>query len=212
MEQTIGVIIPAFNEEKTIGRVLAAVLSWKKADVVVVVSDGSTDRTNEVVARFGRRVRLISFRTNRGKGAALCAGVEKSLTDIILFLDADLVVLTPHDLDELLAPILENTADMTIGVHNFWGIGTFQPYNALSGQRALRRRNIQRHLAVLRAARGGVEIFINNLHKGLRVRSIVQPHVRTLRKIDKWPFFYAVWSYIKQAGEFGRAFLQTRAQ
>lgn len=86
-----GVVIPAFNAEKTIGGVVKEVLSYGfKKEHVIVVNDGSHDKTGEIVAQIG--VHLVTHSQNMGKGAALRAGFDaarkKSLRGVIA-LDAD---------------------------------------------------------------------------------------------------------------------------
>lgn len=105
--------IPAYNEEKTIARVI--LLAQRYADMVVVCDDGSQDLTAEIAQRLGAIV--IRHEKNIGYGAAVQALFEKAKTlnaDLLLTLDAD----GQHDAKEmpsLLKPILENKADIVIG-------------------------------------------------------------------------------------------------
>ncbi|AEH25448.1 glycosyltransferase family 2 protein [Pyrococcus yayanosii] len=106
------IVIPAYNEELTIGSVVALA---KKYGDVLVVDDGSTDRTSEVAQRAGAVV--IRHPTNRGKGAALKTGFEYALRnnyDAVVCLDAD----GQHNPDEiplLIDPIIRGEADLVIG-------------------------------------------------------------------------------------------------
>jgi glycosyltransferase involved in cell wall biosynthesis len=98
----LSIIIPAFNEERRIGRTLACVHSYFAAqhgclglkDVeVIVVDDGSTDGTRQVVhshATAFRSLRLVSNETNRGKGYSVQRGVREARGRVVLFTDADL--------------------------------------------------------------------------------------------------------------------------
>jgi glycosyltransferase involved in cell wall biosynthesis len=85
----ISVVIPAHDEERAIGSVLAALTLAHLPAVceVIVVDDGSTDRTGEIAAQSG--VRVIRLATNRGYGAALKAGIRAASGDYILTMDAD---------------------------------------------------------------------------------------------------------------------------
>ncbi|HHY13923.1 MAG TPA: glycosyltransferase family 2 protein, partial [Thermoanaerobacterales bacterium] len=107
-------IIPAFNEEKTIGGVLQTL---KEVDIIsktIVVSDGSTDDTVKIAQSYN--VDIIEFKDNKGKGAALKAGIEKAEGEVILFLDADLVGLKEEHIHSLVLPVLHGETDMTIGI------------------------------------------------------------------------------------------------
>lgn len=105
--------IPAYNEEKTIARVI--LLAQKHVDVVVVCDDGSQDLTGDISQRLGAVV--IRHERNMGYGAAIQSLFEKAKTlnaDLLLTLDAD----GQHDAQEipkLLKPIMENKADIVLG-------------------------------------------------------------------------------------------------
>lgn len=107
----VAVIIPAFNEEESIGRVLDALPAELGADVVVV-DNGSSDRTAEVAAEHGAR---IVREPRRGYGAACLAGIAALCApEVVAFLDADLSD-DPALLPTLVQPILEGSADFVIG-------------------------------------------------------------------------------------------------
>ncbi len=107
----VAVIIPAFNEEQSIGRVLEAVPGELEADVIVV-DNGSTDGTAETAAVHGARLVL---EPRRGYGAACLAGIAAlRAPEVVAFLDADLSD-DPALLPILVRPILEGRADFVIG-------------------------------------------------------------------------------------------------
>ncbi len=109
-----SVIIPAFNEEKTVGAVVDAARSADCIEEVVVVSDGSTDRTAEVAEEHGAKV--IVLERNRGKSAAMKVGLLSAACEVVLFLDADLIGLRPEHVRKLVEPIFSGRSDMTVGV------------------------------------------------------------------------------------------------
>lgn len=89
MSPSITVIIPAFNAETTIGAAISSVLNQTdKPDEVIVVDDGSTDKTTDMVWKFGNDVRLI-HQKNQGAGAARQTGTAAAISDYIAYLDAD---------------------------------------------------------------------------------------------------------------------------
>ncbi len=114
----VSVIIPVFNEEKTIGSVLDAVLS-KVADLreVIVVDDGSVDRTAEICREYLRqqeKVHLIVQPRNKGKTAALITGFAESHGEIVIVQDADLEY-DPGEINAVVEPIQSGVADVVLG-------------------------------------------------------------------------------------------------
>jgi glycosyltransferase involved in cell wall biosynthesis len=105
----ISAIVPAYNEAERIGAVLEPLLAAPSVDEIVVVDDGSTDGTAEVAQRYG--VKVVRLGENRGKGAAMAAGVREANGDTLLFLDADLTGLTPKHLEDLVNAYKAGDAD-----------------------------------------------------------------------------------------------------
>ena len=139
----ISAIIPAYNEESTIADIIKTVKKVSEIDSIIVVSDGSTDET--VVIARNLEVKVYEMKKNVGKGGAIKKGFEKTDSDMLLFLDADLIGLRCEHIYSLINPIRENLADMTIGVFSQGRLLTdlpqfLMPY--LSGQRAIKRKII----------------------------------------------------------------------
>lgn len=106
----IAVVMPALNEERAIGQVLQAIPRW--VDDVVVVDNGSTDRTASIAQEHGARVVPES---RRGYGRACLTGIAAlSQPDIVVFLDADFSD-HPDEMDRLVDPILRHEAELVIG-------------------------------------------------------------------------------------------------
>ncbi len=83
----ITIIIPAYNAQASIGSVLEGLREWRARAEIVVIDDGSTDRTVEIA--MGAGVRVIRHRVNKGYGAALKTGIRAAAGDIIVMMDAD---------------------------------------------------------------------------------------------------------------------------
>jgi len=135
---SLAVVIPAYNEQDTVGDVVRVALGFTPD--VVVVSDGSTDATAAQAARAGAHV--VALPSNAGKGAAIHAGLEATGATFVVLLDADLVGLTVEHLRTLTEPVLSGELDMAIGIFSEGGFMTdfgnrMTPH--LSGQRATRR-------------------------------------------------------------------------
>ena len=197
----ISVIIPVYNEERTIPSIIEIVRTWGKAQEIIVVDDGSTDQTYKSIVQFFPGVRCIRHKKNQGKAAAMVDGIEASKGDIIVFLDGDTVGLTHKDLDILIAPILSGVFDMVMGAARFWSAGKFEPFNDLTGQRVVLRRHITQYLSYMRHLGYGVELFLNKKHEKLRVKTVRLPHVFILGKLEKQSLPLAFVSYIKEIRE-----------
>ncbi len=116
----LSVIIPVYNEEKTIGEIIRRVdrMTIKGVDKeIIVVDDGSTDASaNEVKSQKskGKSLIVISHERNLGKGAAVVSGIKKATGDYIVIQDADLEY-NPQDIKVLLEPIIKKQAEIVYG-------------------------------------------------------------------------------------------------
>lgn len=136
----ISAIIPAYNEENTIKNVIETVKKCEKVDEIIVVNDGSIDRTSQISRKCG--VKVVNLPENVGKGGAMKIGVKKCKGDIVLFLDADLVGLKNSHIEALLLPVMNEQAGMTVGVFSSGRFATDFAHKIasfLSGQRAMKK-------------------------------------------------------------------------
>jgi len=131
----ISIIIPIYNEEKTLLEILkrvenANVLGLEKE--IILIDDGSTDKTKHILRRLEDKYKVIYHLKNQGKGAAIRTGFRNSTGDLILIQDADLEY-DPCQYPKLIKPILENNADIVYGSRNltknprfkktyYWGV------------------------------------------------------------------------------------------
>ena len=112
----ISVIIPIFNEARTINTILDRVLATGLSHEIILVDDGSSDGTRGLLSSLdgSRGIRVILHEKNRGKGAAVRTGLGEATGDVILIQDADLEY-DPRDYPVLLKPIEEGLADVVYG-------------------------------------------------------------------------------------------------
>ncbi len=131
---TVSVIIPCYNEVNTIEDVLERVKEVGVVDEIVIVDDGSTDGTREILQRLEAQadplVKIIYRERNGGKGAALITGFEHATSEIFLIQDADLEY-DPRDYPILLRPLQEGISPVVYGSRflggprkamNFWNM------------------------------------------------------------------------------------------
>lgn len=112
----LSVIIPVYNEKKTITEIVERVLATGLAGEVILVDDCSTDGTRDLLAALEGRpgLRVLLHEKNLGKGAAVRTGLTAAQGDILLIQDADLEY-DPRDYPALLKPIQEGVADVVYG-------------------------------------------------------------------------------------------------
>ena len=113
----LSVVIPVFNEERTLERVVEKVLPLPHLLEIIIVDDCSIDRTAEIATRLAEsnsRIKYVRQPTNQGKTAALQTGFALTVGEIVIVQDADLEY-DPADIPEVIAPILSGYADVVYG-------------------------------------------------------------------------------------------------
>lgn len=116
-KKTLSVVIPAYNEERTIEAVIRAVQSVPLDGVekeIIVVDDRSTDGTRQRLRSFDGQIRTVFHERNLGKGAAVKSGFAVATGDFVVLQDADLEY-NPADYVHLLDPLLRGEADVVMG-------------------------------------------------------------------------------------------------
>lgn len=120
----LSVVMPAYNEAATIGKVVEQVLAQPMVAELIIVDDASTDGTGRVIQTLAERhaqVKIFSHQVNQGKGAALRTGFRHATAPIVIVQDADLEY-DPAEYEILLGPILDGKADVVFG-SRFLGSG-----------------------------------------------------------------------------------------
>ncbi len=123
-DRCLGVVIPVYNEERTLHIIVEKVLARPEVGELVMVNDCSSDGTWErmkELAETDTRIRIFTHEVNQGKGAALRTGFEHVESDIVIIQDADLEY-DPDEYPKLLQPILLGKADVVYG-SRFLGSG-----------------------------------------------------------------------------------------
>lgn len=190
-----GILIPAFNEEANLSQVVKVALA-SQLGPVLVVDDGSSDKTAELAFAAGAVV--LSLESNQGKGSAVYAGAEHLETPVILLLDADLTGLNPKHLHDLAKPVLNKEVEMSRGVFSGGRFATTLAQNLapyLNGQRAIRREKLLA-LTSLKGSGYGIEVLITQaaIRENWRTCDIALADVSQLMKEEKRGF----WKGLKQ--------------
>jgi len=185
----IKALIPAFNEEKTIGNIIDILNTIPRVEEVIVVDDGSEDNTYQEADSRGAKV--IKLDENKGKGAALQEGISKIDTEIILLLDGDLIGLNDTHIYKLINPLLADEADMTIGIftkgRGLTDLAQVVSPN-LSGQRAIKLSEL-RKIKSLDQKGFGVEVTLNKHFKDKnRVKKVPLKELTHVMKEEKMGF------------------------
>ena len=184
----IAAVVPAYNEERRIRGVVDALKRSGAVDQLIVVSDGSTDGTYDAV-KDDPAVEAIQLPQNRGKAGAMVAGALRARAEWLLFLDADLIGLSPEHVHGLLRPIRHEEAEMSVGIFSGGRLLTdLSQYLApsISGQRVV-SRDFFLTLPEIQNVRYGVEMAIgfHARRQGLRIANVVLQGVTHPLKEEK---------------------------
>ncbi len=175
----VTAVVPACNEQATIGDVVRPLLAHPLVAEVIVVDDGSTDGTAGCARALGAAV--ISMPCNGGKAAAMARGVAAARHEIILFCDADLTGLDEEKLTRIVEPVARGDYGMFVGVRGrktYWANRLLHFTPVIGGERAL-RREIWEHVPDDYRKNFQIEIALNFFAKlhGHRMGMAVVPGI-----------------------------------
>jgi glycosyltransferase involved in cell wall biosynthesis len=207
-------IIPTYNEEINVAGVLEVLHATAILDEIILVDDGSSDRTVEILQRAAlqdSRFQVIQHEKNSGKGQAIFTGWAATSAPIILLLDADLKNLTPAHIQALLAPVINHHTDMTLGLFRGGHVSTdishrLTPF--LTGQRGL-RAELLKYVSREASAGYGFEVALTMAarQKGYRKRVVNLDgvwHPSSEARTERGFWFGAIWK-ARMYGQIVRA-------
>jgi glycosyltransferase involved in cell wall biosynthesis len=224
MPFTLSVIIPVYNERKTLEETVRRVRATGRVDEIIVVDDGSQDGTRDLLPGLDGHdgVRVILHEKNRGKGAAVRTGIAAATCELILIQDADLEY-NPREYANLLAPIEEGLADVVYG-SRFLGAPhrAILFWNMVANKILTLLTNVL-YNTILTDMETGYKVFRSDVVKGMKLRArrfdfepeftakILKRHVRLFevpiafnprdysegKKIGMRDAFEAVWTLIR---------------
>lgn len=207
----VSCIIPAFNEAKTIAGVVKTCLQTPEIGEIIVVNDGSTDKSLDKLALFGSQIKVINLPKNRGKGYAVAQGVKAAKFEILLFLDADLINFEPHLLSSIINPVIQQGVEMTIGVITPFKILHYPSFWQLSGQRYLPKKLILPHLKAIEPTRYGLELSLNRIFEKRKIAVVPLISHRSLYLIKSKKQKDWLKSYSKELWDLSRVTIRHKS-
>lgn len=215
MKNNVSIIICVFNEEETIENVVRKCREYNPESEIIVVDDGSEDKSPDILQELNQEIAFknIKLEINKGKSNAMVVGVEHATNDVILFFDADVSGIQKGHFDQLLKPVFDETneADMVLGSPSETLIDyRVNPFKSLTGERALRKKDIEPILENIRDIRFGVETYINLYYQahGKKIKYTLLDGLTHPTKYDKTSATQATKEFISEGQEIAVTLLK----
>ncbi len=200
----VSVIIPAYNEEKWIETTISSVLESRFPCEVIVVDDGSTDRTPQILRSFGTEIKVITHPVNRGKGAAVVSALQKASGEIVVFCDAHLLGLNRYHLLTLVLPLIYSSAKAVLGEcvpEEISLARAFSPTMILTGQRAYYKEDLLPLAKEMEGLGYGAETFLFNQFPRDRTAVVLLRGLTHMIKKDTSSPTAATFAYLREVKE-----------
>ena len=168
----LSVVIPVYNEVSNIKEIIKRVQAQKLANEIIIVDDGSSDGTRELLKELDgkKKVRVILHERNQGKGAAVVTGMKASNGDILLIQDADLEY-DPRDYPQILKPIEEGIADVVYGSRFLGGAHRVTMFWHMVANRMLTTMTNILYDTILTDMETGYKVFRRSVIEGVSIRA-----------------------------------------
>ena len=205
----ITAIVCAFNEEKTIHGVMETVSTCPMIDEVLVVDDGSVDKTAEILSEFQNQqhVKTLRLPVNRGKGYGMTMAAAMATGELLLFLDADLIDLSNEHIAMMINTFINEKADMLLGSpvrgRTISFIERLDPFLNLTGQRVLYRKDFLQLSDIICTSGYGVETILNDYFREQEkcIHFMVLPYLTHPIKFEKAGLRKAIGEYLLEGKE-----------
>lgn len=168
----LSVVIPVYNEVNNISEIVKRVQNQKLANEIIIVDDGSSDGTRDVLKELDgqKKVRVILHERNAGKGAAVVTGLRAAQGDILLIQDADLEY-DPRDYPSLLRPIEEGLADVVYGSRFLGGARRVAMFWHMIANQLLTTMTNILYDTILTDMETGYKVFRRKVIDGMTIRA-----------------------------------------
>jgi len=215
MEKKVSIVVCVYNEEETIEYVLRTCHDMNKEAEIVLVDDGSDDRTPEIVREMEKKIpiKLITLPENQGKSNAMAVGAESADHEIILFFDADVTGIRQEHFNRLLDPLMgeEPEADMVLGSPSETLINyRVNPFRNLTGERALFKKDFLPILDQIKDIRFGVETYINMYYQahGKKIKYTILEGLTHPTKYEKTTAAQATREFLVEGQQIAEVMLK----
>lgn len=204
----ISCVVPVYNNERTIQRVLNVLLKCKYLTEVVVVNDGSSDESATIIATFksAKKLKYLDNKQNRGKGYTVVRGIKQSKGDVIFICDADLGKLQLYHIEKIINRFLEGDVDMVIAaretLHGF--------LTSLSGERIFWKKNLAEFLPMISESGNGIEQIINFAHRHKKVVTILNKNIGHVLKYERPNVPEWIREYIQEGSQLAKTEFKLR--
>jgi glycosyltransferase involved in cell wall biosynthesis len=208
----IAAIVAAYNEESTIGAIVQTLFDSKLFRDVIVISDGSTDRTADIARACGASL-VHQFPWKHGKGAAMMHGVSHTDAPVLFFLDADLKGLRKDHLEKILEPVLNGKMAMCVGIRDrgWLGMKLAALLPLIGGERAMLRHVFEgvpdKYLQGFMVE--GALNYNCRMHH-LPYGTVELPGLTIRRKMQKVGFWKGLIEYVHMAYQIWKAIILVR--
>ncbi len=183
-------IIPAYNEWPRIGKVLETVLACPELSEIVVVDDGSTDTTWNVISTFeDPRLRKIQLEKNGGKTCAVFTGIRASTGTHLVFIDSDLIGLKPEHITALITPVRNKESDVSFSIRtNSLPIYHLLGVDFVTGERVVPRTILEDESYYIDGPGFGLEGKMNKkiLDAHLTMKTVSLPIITPRKSVKMW--------------------------
>lgn len=209
----ISVIVPVFNNQTTIRRVISVLLSCSFINQVIAVDDGSSDSSLKILKSFkDKKLQVFPLPFNHGKGAAIEKALDLVKNPVIMIVDADLSKLRKKHIINLRRSFIDSNADMVIAARK--GKINFNPIDYLSGERIFFKKNIEPVRFLLKKVNNGFEQVVNFAHRKKKIKLIYSYDIGHILKLQRYKgreSYKIPITYLKEGWDISKTVLLLRA-